>query len=220
MRNAVSCRPVVDVSGPPYHLELSDDASASAMLDPLDPEGFQAWLDDQMHPHHTWGVCDYLEKRENLLRYFPQMVVEMRCYHLGLDIIVPVGTPIHAPIAGKVVESGYEPGNGNYGGYLILEHRLPGALPFYSLYGHLNPERTVSQGTVVSAGEPVGRTGSFECNGRWFHHTHMQVITQKGMDTGYNRQGYCGAELLPSIQSLCPDPVPLFLAGLLSRQWH
>ena len=220
LRNAVRCHPVVDVSGPPYHLELSDDASASAMLDPLDPEGFQAWLDGQMHPHHTWGVCDYLERRETLLRYFPQMVAEGRCFHLGLDIIVPEGTPIYAPIAGAVVDNGHEPGIGNYGGYLILAHLLPGAVPFYSFFGHLDPKHTVPTGTVVSAGDPVARTGGFDCNGRWFQHTHLQVITQNGMDAGFDRKGYCNAELLPVIQSLCPDPVPLFLSGLISQQWR
>jgi len=56
------------------------------------------------------------------------MVADKRFIHLGLDVIVGLGTPLNATVA----ESGYESGEGNYGGYVLLKHESPYYETFYS----------------------------------------------------------------------------------------
>jgi hypothetical protein len=207
-------QPLADVSGTPFFLDLSDSGSAVDRLDPLDPDGFQRWLDDAMGTGYAWGIGNYLECRTKLLRHFPQMQEEGRCYHLGVDIVLPKGSPLYAPLPGKVAAAGYEKGQGNYGGYLLLAHDLPASERFYTFYGHLEPTLTAAAGTVLGAGETMARTGGFAENGNWFYHTHLQIITPLGLADGYDTRGYCTPEMLGHIRERCPDPAPLLCCSL------
>ena len=130
--------------------------------------------------------------------------------HLGLDIIVPLGTPLHAPLNGIVAESGYESGEGNYGGFVLLRHDSQYFQSFYSFYGHLRRSTLPAIDQTFTAGEPFAEIGDFAENGNWFHHTHLQVITAKGLDNGYIAKGYCSERDLAHMESLCPSPLPLF----------
>ena len=65
-------------------------------------------------------------------------------------------------------------------------------------------------GQRFAAGDPFAQIGDFHENGNWFHHTHIQVITPKGLDRGYAAKGYCSAVDLGEINDLCPSPIPLF----------
>jgi len=164
-----------------------------------------------MRPEHSWGFSPYLERRDTLLADCPQMAAEKRYYHLGLDIIVPMGTPLHAPLDAVVAESGYEAGEGNYGGFVLLLHTGPRFEPFYSFYGHLARKMLPEAGRTLQAGDAFARVGDFHENGNWFHHTHLQVITEKGLAAGYLSKGYCTARDLVSMNDLCPSPIPLFI---------
>jgi murein DD-endopeptidase MepM/ murein hydrolase activator NlpD len=143
------------------------------------------------------------------------MVAEGRFIHLGLDVIVPLGTFLHAPLEAAVADSGYESGEGNYGGFVLLRHGLAASAgaqrePFYSFYGHLNKDRLPAAGDFFAAGEAFAEIGDFHENGNWFHHTHLQVITAKGLALGYLSKGYCAEADLGEINDLCPNPIPLF----------
>jgi len=199
-----------NLMGDPMEVDMSVDSTIFDTIDVRDQKGFQKFLDDHMKNNHTWGVASYLENREIVLSQCPQMVEEQRFYHLGLDIIVPLTTPLHAPLDASVKESGYEAGEGNYGGNVLLMHESPYFDTFYSLYGHLNKESLPAVGTHFKAGDPFAFIGDFHENGNWFYHTHLQVITQKGFDQGYLSKGYCAAKDLAIMDSLCPSPLSLF----------
>ena len=199
-----------NLTGDPMEVDMSVDSTIFDTIDVRDQKGFQKFLDDHMKNNHTWGVASYLENREIVLSQCPQMVEEQRFYHLGLDIIVPLATPLNAPLDASVKESGYEAGEGNYGGNVLLMHESPYFDTFYSLYGHLNKERLPAVGTHFKAGDPFAFIGDFHENGNWFYHTHLQVITQKGFDQGYLSKGYCAAKDLAIMDSLCPSPLSLF----------
>lgn len=199
-----------NLTGDPMEVDMSVDSPIFDTIDVRDQKGFQKFLDDHMKNNHTWGVASYLENREIVLSQCPQMVEEQRFYHLGLDIIVPLATPLNAPLDASVKESGYEAGEGNYGGNVLLMHESPYFDTFYSLYGHLNKERLPAVGTHFKAGDPFAFIGDFHENGNWFYHTHLQVITQKGFDQGYLSKGYCAAKDLAIMDSLCPSPLSLF----------
>ncbi|MBU3951988.1 MAG: hypothetical protein KJ658_07595, partial [Proteobacteria bacterium] len=121
------------LTGDPLVVDMSVGSKVFEQVDILDQQAFQVWLDQTMEGRHTWGLASYLENRQTLLSQYPQMREEQRYFHLGLDIIVGLGTPLHAPLDAVVKESGYEAGDGNYGGNVLLMHQSPYFETFYSI---------------------------------------------------------------------------------------
>jgi hypothetical protein len=202
-------RPVFDLQGDPFVIDLSYKNSWLESIDVKDQKRFQSLIEDKMGSRHSWGFSGYLERRDTILCNYPQMREEKRYYHLGVDIIVPLGTPCHAPLRAIVADAGYEEGPGNYGGYVLLRHEGD-FQTFYSFYGHLNREVLPETGQKFHPGDPFARIGDFHENGFWFHHTHLQIITRLGLDRGYELKGYCSEKDLGGINDLCPSPLPLF----------
>jgi len=204
-------RPVFNgLQGDPYIADLSTKSPLLEAMDVRNQEGFQRVLDEKMGSEYRWGVSPYLERRDTLLGDCPQMAADKRFIHLGLDVIVDLGTPLHAPLDAIVAESGYESGEGNYGGYVLLKHESPSFETFYSFYGHLRKDRLPAAGKAFPAGAAFAEIGNFHENGNWFHHTHIQVITHKGLEMGYASKGYCTENDLVQMNDLCPSPIPIF----------
>jgi murein DD-endopeptidase MepM/ murein hydrolase activator NlpD len=76
----------------------------------------------------------------------------VRRYHAGIDIVVPLGTPIKAAMDGVVADAGY---NGNYGNYVILNH----GDGMQTLYGHLT-SYSVRPGQRLAQGSILGLSGN------------------------------------------------------------
>lgn len=210
----VKHRPVFPgLKGDPFIADLSNNSPLLKGMDVRNQKEFQQVLDDKMGSEYRWGVSPYLEQRDILLGDCPQMVADKRFIHLGLDVIVGLGTPLHAPLDATVAESGYERGEGNYGGYVLLKHESPSYETFYSFYGHLCKDRLPEAGKTFPAGTAFARIGDFHENGNWFHHTHIQVITVKGLEMGYVSKGYCTEKDLVEMNDLCPSPIPMFTVG-------
>ncbi|MEI4271733.1 M23 family metallopeptidase [Klenkia sp. LSe6-5] len=72
--------------------------------------------------------------------------------HFGIDIAAPIGTPIHTPDGGVVLDAG--PANG-FGQAVYVQH----ADGVVTLYGHVDTF-TVRPGQVVSAGQQVATVGN------------------------------------------------------------
>jgi len=205
-------RPVfTNLAGDPYVADLSPDSPLLNGIDVRDQQAFQRILEETMGSTYRWGFSPYLEHRDTLLGDCPQMVSEARFIHLGLDVIVPLGTPLHAPLNAVIEACDYEEGEGNYGGWVLLKHENPCFETFYSLYGHLCRDRLPTVGQAFPAGAAFAEIGDFHENGNWFYHTHIQVITQKGLDQGYLSKGYCSTVDLARMNDLCPSPIPLFM---------
>lgn len=200
-----------NLSGDPFVADLSWRSNLVKNSSSRDQKQFQKILEETMAPNHSWGFSPYFERRDTLLADCPQMAAEKRFFHLGVDIIVPNDTPLHAPLKAVVEETGYEAGEGNYGGFVLLRHEDARFETFFSFYGHLNRKSLPNKGQAFGAGEMFARIGDFGDNGNWFHHTHLQVITQKGLDEGYISKGYCTEKDLVLMNDLCPSPIPLFL---------
>jgi hypothetical protein len=207
----IQLRPVFpNLKGDPYVADLSTTSPLLRGGDHRDQKHFQTVLEAAMGRNRHWGFAPYLEPRETLLADCPQMTAEKRFFHLGLDVIVPLGTELHAPLDAFVEESGYESGDGNYGAFVLLRHESRSYETFFSFYGHLSKDFLPEAGRVFTAGEPFARIGDFHENGNWFHHTHLQVITRQGLEQGYLSKGYCAETDLAKINHLCPSPIPLF----------
>jgi murein DD-endopeptidase MepM/ murein hydrolase activator NlpD len=135
----------------------------------------QAMLAEQ---RATVGVGGYLENRV-IYRRSPHFdaAVEARSLHLGLDVWVPAGTPVAAPLPATVHSLADNNHFGDYGPTIILQHELEG-ISFYSLYGHLTrtdlpgwqPGQTIAQGQVFA------HVGPYPENGDWPPHLHFQLI--------------------------------------------
>lgn len=72
--------------------------------------------------------------------------------HHGIDLAVPVGTPVRSTMAGRVAYSGWN--NEGYGNLVIVEN---GAYRTY--YAHLS-SLPVQVGQTVSAGDLIGLSGN------------------------------------------------------------
>lgn len=77
-------------------------------------------------------------------------------FHRGIDIAVPVGTPVHATRKGRVVLAGAHSGHGST---VIVEH----ANGDRTLYGHnsiirVQPGERVEAGTVIAFSGNTGRS--------------------------------------------------------------
>jgi murein DD-endopeptidase MepM/ murein hydrolase activator NlpD len=150
----------------------------------------------------------YLEKR-NLYNAHSKFEVagnRGRNIHLGLDLWVAAGTPVIAPVGGRVHSFRNNEGMGDYGPALILLHELPG-LRFHTLYGHLSMEslQLYEPGRYFKAGERLGYLGDVKVNGGYAPHLHFQLICDMQGFTG-DYPGVCNPDDLEYFAENCPDP--------------
>lgn len=89
-----------------------------------------------------------------------------RSFHNAVDIAAPYGSTITAPMAGKVIETGYSP---ILGKYVMMSH----SGGWRTLYGHMS-EILVSEGQYVSLGKAIGCIGTTGYSTG--PHCHFEVI--------------------------------------------
>lgn len=136
--------------------------------------------------------------------------IENRTIHLGIDLWLEKGTPIHAFIDGKVVVKTNNNSEKGYGGLVILEHKIK-KLKFYSLYGHLcNVKKLKFKiGDKIRKGSKIGYLGDYHENGSWSPHLHFQLMLSL---LGYKNDfpGVCYYSEKSIWASICPDPNKIF----------
>jgi murein DD-endopeptidase MepM/ murein hydrolase activator NlpD len=158
--------------------------------------------------HATVGLGGYLENRV-IYRRSPHFddATEPRSLHLGLDVWVPAGTPVAAPLPGIVHSLADNNHFGDYGPTIILEHDVEGQR-FFSLYGHLT--RTdllgLQPGHALAQGQVFAHVGPYPENGDWPPHLHFQLIADM-----QGRWGDFPGVAPPSEHAywaaLCPNPM-------------
>jgi len=134
---------------------------------------------------------------------------EARRFHIGCDIFGEAGTPVFAPIAGKIHSFADNPALGDYGATIILKHTLSGEV-FYTLYGHLartDLDRLVVD-MSVEQGQLFAHFGTIEENGNWSPHLHFQIIADIGDYCG-DYPGVCRYSEREWYLQNCPNPVYL-----------
>jgi len=132
---------------------------------------------------------------------------ERRTVHAAIDVFLPAGSSVFAPLAGRVLSLKHNSDRLDYGPTIILEHAPEGGPTFYTLYGHLT-ERSLEGleiGRSVERGHEIAQLSDFPENGDWPPHLHFQVITDL-----LDEEGTFPGVALPSQQnvwlSLSPDP--------------
>ncbi len=164
-------------------------------------------------PDGVVGVGRYTEDRAvYTTSAFATEAGERRSVHLGVDLFVPPGTPVHAPLAGVVRAAADNAEPLDYGPVVVLEHRTPRGAPFFTLLGHLSREglRLVTVGETVDAGQVVGRVGGRHENGGWPPHVHVQLVTAlvglPSIRTPVAIPGVAPRSELALWESVSPDP--------------
>lgn len=132
---------------------------------------------------------------------------EWRTVHLGVDIFLPPGSPVFAPLDGVVHSFADNSSLYDYGPTIVLEHDIPGAsAKFYTLYGHLSPDSLngLFAGRRLTRGQRIGSVGSSQINGGWPPHVHIQIISDMFGRTG-DFIGNCSPGLREFWLQICPD---------------
>jgi peptidoglycan LD-endopeptidase LytH len=121
-----------------------------------------------------WGVGGYNEKRGNM--YLAPQYKSRRNIHMGIDIWAPAGEPVYAVLNGEVVYTANHAQEGNYGGTIVLRHKIEGE-EIFALHGHLsvNSLERSKEGHEVKAGDIIGWLGDASENGNWPPHLHYQL---------------------------------------------
>ncbi len=167
---------------------------------------------------------------------------EWRTVHIGLDLFLPPGSPVHTPLDATVHSFQDNANERDYGPTIILAHRMtsdsglprplvgadsgdpqseirnPKSEIFYTLYGHLSRRSLegLAVGQKLEAGQAFCEIGPRPENGNWPPHLHFQVILDL---MGW--QGDFHGVALPRWRevwkSICPDPwlllAPVFPTG-------
>ncbi len=157
------------------------------------------------------GVGGYLEKRSVYRDTELFKGDGERCIHIGIDVFIPAGTPVYAPLDGVVQSFANRDVAGDYGPLIILRHDIDG-FEFHSLYGHLSEDslRGLSDAKPIVAGDRVAEIGARPINGNWPPHLHFQLIRDM---QGYHGDypGVVRASELEFSKRNCPDPGPALL---------
>ncbi len=132
---------------------------------------------------------------------------ERRTIHMGLDLFVPPGTAVYAPLPGTVHAIAYNPQPQDYGTVVILRHETDEKRPFFTLYGHLSKAsgEQLQVGQPIAAGERFAHVGMAAENGGWPPHLHLQILTDTlGLECDF--PGVVPASQRAVWRALCPDP--------------
>ncbi len=193
------------------------DLSVSSLMLGANPEHstcstMTRLIDDAMHAAGARvGIGRYNEPRliyaNDLFRTGSHPLDEARTIHLGLDIWMPAGTPIFAPLDGVVHCLANNAAPLDYGPLVILRHQTSAGDPFFTLYGHL-AEDVLSRwqiGQAVKSGDLLGHMGPPPINGDWPPHVHVQIIVDL-LERDADFPGVGLASQRAVWLSLSPDP--------------
>ena len=212
-RHQASFGPVlpVDLNGPAVaRLDFTANNPQITSADLRDTAAFDQLVNTMLAGKNAAiGIGGYLENRVIYRRsahFGPGTAEEPRSLHLGVDVWLPAGTPVLAPMPAVVHSLADNDNFGDYGPTVILQHALEGIV-FYSLYGHLSRRewRALRVGQALQKGEAFATVGPFPENGDWPAHLHFQLIADMGHHSG-DFPGVARPSEREKWAALCPDP--------------
>lgn len=129
-------------------------------------------------PAFKKGLLAYPLKKITISQGYGKTSFSKRAYasgkHNGIDFAAPTGTPVYAPLDGKVVGVGNN-GKYAYGKWVAIDH----GNGIITLYGHLSSQ-SVSKSEKVDAGEKIGAIGSTGYSTG--SHLHFSVFSSKSFE--------------------------------------
>jgi 4-aminobutyrate aminotransferase-like enzyme/Ser/Thr protein kinase RdoA (MazF antagonist) len=165
--------------------------------------------EDPPPPAVTPAIGRYLEDRRvyDSDAFVAELPGERRTLHLGVDVFLPAGEPILAPLDGVVRDVAWRPAARDWGGIVVLDHRTADGVCFHTFYGHLDRATTerVAPGHAIARGDVVGHLGDERENGGWAPHLHLQLLTTD-LGRGCDAHGVGTLAERDLWESVAPDP--------------
>ena len=147
---------------------------------------------------------------------------QWRSIHLGIDIWVPAGTPVQAPLDAKVHSFQDNDRDCDYGPTIILEHTLVNGEKLYSLYGHLSRVSldNLKEGQLIKKGNAFATVGDAPENGNWPPHLHFQLMHDLLGAKG-DFPGVAFPDEAAVWKSICPNPKDFIgIEPLIKAMWQ
>ena len=187
---------------------LLDLSSSNSQLNSNSIESLEKYIEHQVSSKNAkLGYGGYAEKRQLYTRSaLFESNETRRDIHLAIDVWSPSGTPVYAPLDGRIHSFANNDTFLDYGYTLILQHSIAG-LTFYTLYGHLGAEHFhhYQVNKAISKGDLIASLGSTSENGGWSPHIHFQLIIDIGEYLG-DYPGVCSENDRSFYLENCPDP--------------
>lgn len=198
-----------------------DDAPAASLSvagsttprDPLSMTAAEALSLGTEFGDGTWLGC-YAEPRllytDRAFLSGPHGNSSRRTVHLGVDVFMPAGTPVHAPLDGVVEAVEYRDRHLDYGGMVVLRHETPMGDRFATLYGHLSRASVaaLSVDQHINRDERFASLGTADENGGWTPHLHFQLaLLTAGLSADW--PGVADPDELAMWRTVCPNPAVL-----------
>lgn len=179
-----------------------DPAGAQALWDEIAAaEGIELGLGNWLEDRAIYSTPAFASVLDPAMR---------RTLHLGLDLFFAPGTPLHAPLAGRVADCYVTADPLDYGCAVLLEHEPEPGLRFWTLWGHLAHDSAAraTVGRHFEAGEVFAWVGADAENGNWLPHLHLQLVTARPARAA-DVIGAGERSLRDVWAELFPDPAPL-----------
>lgn len=191
----------------PFVFDFTTKNKILSKIDLHDTKASSRYVDETLRKSgRKLGIGKYSEDRMVYQSSIYKTSGEARTIHLAIDLFVPAGTLIFAPLDGRV--HSFQNNNNflDYGPTIILEHNLQG-IKFYTLYGHLSRSslKKLNVGQKFTAGENIATVGKPYENGSWPSHVHFQIITDLLSFRG-DFPGVARPSEKEYYLKLCPDP--------------
>lgn len=188
-------------------MDFTENNKALQNIDVSNTESFTAYINSVLDNNKKVGIGGYGEDRYIYQRSpLFNSNNKPRTIHLGVDIWVPAGTIIYAPINSWVHSFRDNNKFGDYGATVVLEHHL-NEVTFYTLYGHLSRSSLegMEEGMEILKGDDFAKVGTPEENGQWPPHLHFQLISDM---LGWKGDFYGVAPVSDKnyYMNLCPNP--------------
>jgi 4-aminobutyrate aminotransferase-like enzyme/Ser/Thr protein kinase RdoA (MazF antagonist) len=149
---------------------------------------------------------------------------ERRTLHHAIDLYAPAGTPVLAPLPGRIAMIGNDTSVDGFGGILVLEHERDTPHRFWTFYGHLAPASLAAKtpGATVEQGTEIAVLGVPEENGNWPPHVHVQLMTALCFDRAEAIIGLSLRSQWDLWESIFPNPnvilgLPIETAAIVAR---
>ena len=219
--NASEIGPVlpVNLSAPNvYRLDFTADNAYLADVDLQNTVIFNQVVQDLLKKQNaTIGIGGYLENRTIYRRsVLFNEVTDNRTVHLGVDVWMEAGTPVLAPLDGRVHSFRNNDNFGDYGPTIILEHELADQ-KFYTLYGHLTKSSLLllEVGQEIKKGQIFTQIGPYPENGNWPPHLHFQLITDL-LNMAGDFPGVCTVQQQAYYANICLNPNLILKSAVLA----
>jgi murein DD-endopeptidase MepM/ murein hydrolase activator NlpD len=188
-------------------LDFSENNHELRGVDLTNPKAFSDYVFGKMKKQGAFvAIGRYNENRIIYRSELFKQTKSPRTIHIGLDLWSKSGTPVFAPLTGKIHSFKNNATIGDYGPTIILEHQV-GDIMFYTLYGHLSLDSldNIREGQPISKGQEIARIGNYPTNGNWSPHLHFQIITDMMGKKG-DFYGVVSPDEREKFLEICPDP--------------